>query len=65
MRQHIYSRGLPGLDPVREDPPRETWGPRDLGSIRYKGGIRVKVGTSSWRQRGRRCGTRRGIKFGL
>jgi hypothetical protein len=29
--QHIYSRGLLGLDSVREDAPtpQETWGPRE------------------------------------
>jgi hypothetical protein len=42
---HIYSRGLPGLDSVREDAPNppEIWTLGGLGQ--FGGGVR----TSSWR----------------
>jgi hypothetical protein len=48
--QHIYSRGLPGLDSVREDVPnpQETWGPKEWG------GWGVRVG--KW---GHPCGDRK------
>jgi hypothetical protein len=38
--QHIYSRGLLGLDSVREDAsnPQETWGSREWGGLVGWGG---------------------------
>jgi hypothetical protein len=47
--QYIYSRGMPGLDLVREDAtnPQETGNSREFRGLV---GLRVQVGTSSWRQ---------------
>ena len=49
--QHIYSKGMLGLGPVREDAPnsQETGGPREWRGLVGGGGW-----PSSWRQRVRR-----------
>jgi hypothetical protein len=46
--QHIYSRGLLGLDSVEEDAPSpwETWGPREWGGLVGCG--RVKTTSCEW-----------------
>ena len=56
----MYSRGLPGLDSVREDVPnpKETGGLREWGGlVECVWGVSVRMGTSSWKQ-GRRYGIR-------
>jgi hypothetical protein len=47
LPQHIYSRGLLGLDSVRKDAPNPQENLRPQGVERYDGV--VGVGTPSWR----------------